>query len=218
MSNDILNIKAYVYSFLHKVCKFFSITIFFDNGYGIKAFNKPLFKQINCTDETIIFIEPKELYLGFDALKDDYTLTNINITKSPHFSLVETLKNNPKDVEKCDYIIRSKKGKLDGRYEQVINSKTIDMHINKFKNDKHKIINGRYNPVLVYKLCDRYYIMDGKHRAAMCALFKVPVKCRLIDTGTIINDPYTGMILNKFNNDKNKYKYKKNLEFLLMLN
>ena len=206
----ISNIKSIIYIFLHKFFKLIGFCFYFNNGYGIKCFNK---KNINTTQlkGKIKIIDYKYLYLGFDALDDRYTLIDVNIAMSPHFKLMKDIKFN-NDINKSEYIYREKKGYLDGRFERIITRKDIAQHINIFEKNLNFIVQEKYTPVVVYELNKKYYILDGKHRASMCSLVGKKVICKVINKDTLKRDKYIQGIYKMMT--KNDKKYTKNLQHI----
>lgn len=206
----IFKVKSFI--FLHKVCKYLHVSVYFQNRYGIKAFNKPLFDNIKISAEKVIEIDCNHLFLGFDALKDEYTLTEIPLKESPHYELVSRLYRDSKNFEECDYVYREKLGYLDGRMGQIITSRTLDMHRNVFAKSLQYIKQGYYKEVLVYEISGKYYLFDGKHRAALCAVLDVPIKCSIMEIELLKKDSYANKVYGKMKN--NFYTYKKNIKLL----
>lgn len=214
VGNSIFHIfKVKILMFLHKVCKAFHISVYFQNRYGIKALNKPLFNsnQIN-VDGTVVEIDCKLLFLGYDALKDKYTLTDVPLSESPHYELISRLYSGFDNFEKCDYIYREKLGYLDGRMGQIVGKKVLDAHKKAFKRSLKLIQQGSYKEVLVYEANERYYLLDGKHRAALCTVLNLPIKCRIIDSKLLRRDCYTINVCKKMK--KHPESYKKNIKLL----
>jgi hypothetical protein len=75
------------------------------------------------------------------------------------------------------------------------------------------IENNSYEPVTVYYLKGKYYIADGKHRAALAALLRGYVKCEVISNDYLC-DSYTLWILKRMKKQENLYG--KNISFLEM--
>ena len=63
--------------------------------------------------------------------------------------------------------------------------------------------------MLVYNLNEKYYIYDGKHRAAMCAYNQMTVPCIVID----IEYMFSGIWDEMFKKILNKKDYKRHTEF-----
>ena len=91
---------------------------------------------------------------------------------------------NEKPLESTDYIIRYKNGTLDARYPHSANDYAY--FVDKYKKMRILVMNNNIEPVSVYKIGPQYYIKDGKHRAALCALLNKKIPCRLLDEKRMI--------------------------------
>lgn len=192
------------YLMMHRICKILGIEFYYENQYGIKEFNKHLFKLKKSYDKEE-YIRPNDILLGFDGLKDKYTLIGVPIEKSPHFELLKLLKEN-KTIDKCNYVYREKNGILDGR-----NKLKIDNHKQIFEAMKKKVQDENYEAVYVYKIDNDYYAFDGKHRLAMCALYEINCKCICFDLSELINDTHTRKLYKQMLKKKD---YNKNISVL----
>lgn len=192
------------YLLLHRICKLLRFSFYYENSYGIKEFNKHAFKLKN-KYSTEIYMKPDNILLGFDGLKDSYTLLGTPICHSPHYQLLKLLNENKK-IDKCDYVKRENNGTLDGRNKLFVNN-----HEQKFEEMKRKVKDENYNPVLIYMVDNNYYVFDGKHRLAMCSLYGMECKCVCIDLIELIEDIHTRRLYEKM---KRKKEYSKNIEFL----
>lgn len=123
-------------------------------------------------------IEPSQLFLGPDFLKDKYTLLGRCITDSPHIGFVSALMNN-EPIEDTEYIQRFLNGTLDWRSPTIMPKDKMCFY-NKFEHSLSEIQSGEYTPVTVYLQGGKYYIYDGKHRAALCALLGKGVRCKVV--------------------------------------
>lgn len=163
--------------------------------YGLKTINTALVRQMpKVISEEPVLLSPSDLFLGIDYLNDDYTLLDTSIEESPHIQFIRAILND-EDLSKTDYIKRCEKGSLDGR-----RGKLCVKNFSLFKNRCQSRIKqlDDMQPVLVYQVNNRYYIYDGKHRAALCALKGVKVKCILVDYRFSDNALYK--VMNKENN------------------
>lgn len=162
--------------------------------------------QVVLKDDVLI-LSGKDLHLGFDALKDEYSLVGVNIQRSPHYYLMGAI-DNDEDIKQTDYCKRYENGTLDSRSAAVISENTLFNLKKIFKDRKKQIIEESYTPVQVYTIEGKYYIADGKHRAALCTYLNKPVKC--VDIGTVfLKDSFRQWMYRKM--CKNSSKYKKNL-------
>lgn len=168
----IMRIKEELFQKLH-------IFQFYYNRYGLKnAGAAQLLKGKNYTILEMKELSAEELYLGPDYMKDCYTLLDCPLVQSPHYSFMEAI-DKDFDLWSTDYIKRYMKGTLDWR-----RGKRKPHNIHHFKEEfdvvKSKILTDDYLPITVYMLNKRYYIFDGKHRAATCAYLGRSVKCAIV--------------------------------------
>ena len=155
------------------------IVRFYNTRYGLKNVGAGyLLGAKKYSSGVIKEIVADKLFLGPDYLKDKYSLLNRPIAQSPHFDFVKAIKENG-DLSSTDYIQRFVSGKLDWR-----RGSTMPRDFNYFEKmyfqSLGEIQSGDYNPVIIYSLGGKYYIYDGKHRAALCSLLGVPVKCMVV--------------------------------------
>lgn len=160
---------------------------FYKTCYGLKNTGaKFLLGGKRIVSEPIVELVADQLYLGPDFLKDKYTLLNCPISSSPHMELMTAINNN-EELSKTDYIRRYIDGRLDWRRGNL-EPKNYEKYYKKFSQSRTEIENGNYKPVVVYKLGGKHYIYDGKHRAALCSLLDVPVKCILVESDICNSD------------------------------
>lgn len=177
-----LSIKTFI--FLHRLFKLFGKTLYFTTSTGIKALNKPPIK-VSLSNSKVIYIPTKQLYLGFDGLKDSKTLLDTNIKDSPHFEMMKLLSED-KSIKECNYIKREQEGSLDGRYDQIVNTQTLEKHYSSFR----RTISKEYLPI-VYHINNKYYILDGKHRISKLSLQHEVIQCICIEHACLQHDKYT---------------------------
>lgn len=199
-----------IYGIVNLIFKWCRIFAYFESKYGIKSLNAKSFRCVKMplleVDE--IYLQPKDLFLGIDLLSDENTLLDINILESPHYHLMECL-DSKGDIEYTDYINRLKNGRLDGRYASSVKG-FIDNSMKIFSRNKQNILEGSCEPVLVYSVHGKFYIHDGKHRAALCSYLKKPIRCKQIDPNMVICLSEVLIDLMK----KSKKSYFKHLEFV----
>ena len=188
---------------LHRICKLFHIHHYYENEYGIKEHNKEVFEMKENPVEQVI--DPNTVYLGFDGLKDLYSLVGIPINKSPHYELMKLLEND-KEICNSEYVQREKLGCLDGRYEIKPSN-----HAMKYKKAKQSIVSKSYAPAIIYAIDGKYYAFDGKHRLALCCLLGISCKCVIMDCRVLANDVHTQRLHQEM---KKRDGYSKNLQLL----
>lgn len=173
-------LRFYYGRFLVKLTRKLHMFVVIYKKVGLKNLNFNLLVDTPSSIETKN-ISPDELYLGPDYLIDEFTLLNCPITKSPHFELIKTISCNG-DIKQTDYFQRYVNGTLDWRDVQSPLTDIYKCFINKFNETQKSILEGTYTPVKVYLIDKRYYIYDGKHRAAFCAFKSHPtIKCEVIE-------------------------------------
>ncbi len=147
---------------------------------GVKLYNPVPFRlpNHNQNDRPKVTINPNDLFIGPDFLKDKYTLLDSCIAESPHRTFIEGILNG-QDMLHSEYMNRLVEGKLDGR-PITLRPRTLLIYKKKCEERYAMIKRGDYEPVQVYNIGGKYYIKDGKHRAALCAILDVPVKCEVI--------------------------------------
>lgn len=185
-----------------------NISLLYENRYGIKCLNQLISSDLfeYRGSATVFNLSSEQLYIGSDGLNDQYTLLDTGILNSPHYDLVKCLNNNA-DLRRCSYIQRVRKGILDFRMPHKISERYLTVLRQKYEEKQTEILNNTYDPIKIIKVFDKYYIADGKHTAAMCALLEMPVRCR--DCSMLAFDSFSWWVYDKMN--KNKKRYKKHL-------
>ena len=201
-------VSYYIYKIKEKIFVKIKKSKTFNNSYGLKNINMSMRIVLPETEGREIKEIPfDKLFLGYDYLKDEFTLLDIPITESPHFDMMKKLYMG-EDISDCDYIKRWIKGTLDWRYG-FIRPKNYDFFVQRFNLSKENVERNEIKPVLVYNLNEKYYIYDGKHRAAMCAYNQMTVPCIVID----IEYMFSGIWDEMFKKILNKKDYKRHTEF-----
>ena len=202
------SISYYIYRIEEELLLKLKKTVIFDTACGLKNINMNTRVVPPETEgKAITEISPDELFLGYDYLKDDFTLLDTPVKKSPHYDMMKKLYAG-EDISDCDYINRWISGTLDWR-RGFKRPKKFDFFIQRFNLSKECIEKNEIKPVMVYKLGEKYYMYDGKHRAAMCAYNKIPVPCIVVDTKHM----FSGIWEEMFKKILNKKGYKKHTEF-----
>ena len=186
-------------------CRRLDLSLLYENKYGIKCFNQLINSDLfDFFESNIVFESPcDQLYIAFDGLKDQYTLLNTCILNSPHFDLVKCLKDN-RNPKFSSYVERVQKGILDFRPAQKISTSYLLKLNKKYAQKRIAILNNNYAPVKVVKVFNKYFIADGKHTAATCALLGRSVKC--IDCSKLMGDSFFWWIYNKMLKKEKEYK------------
>ena len=173
-----LLIKTKFLSLTAKICRLLKRSVVYENKQGLKQIN-PINVALLTRGERIL-IPYSKLYLGVDFLNDKKTLIDVPIVESPHYYLMKTLEING-DYKQTEYVQRMLRGCLDERYEIVSYYLQKNYFQKAYEKSKRGVEEDTNTPVTVYAYNDKYYIYDGKHRAAICALLKKGVWCNVID-------------------------------------
>ena len=192
---------------IEKLYRLTGKSCYFESKYGVKAFNQmirsEMFEDLDILDQVELIAE--DLYIGYDGLKDEYSLLDVAIPDSPHRKLMEVLLNS-KNISETEYIHRLRKGYLDSRFALCIRSgvfKTV------FDKKKREIETANMSPVKIIVANGKYYVIDGKHIAAICDLLNVKVKC------VLINNPFGHKhYIRSLQIMKRSGNYNKNINFL----
>lgn len=194
------------YKFLEKVCGALDLSVLYEDRSGVKSFNQiyrnDIFKPSMFGKEFMLNAE--QLFLGIDGLKDSFSHLFTPVVESPHFSLMKIL-DQGEDTSESTYYTLQANGRLDMRRG---NKKTISAVT--FESKKKLVKENRYEPVIVYYHLDRFFIADGKHRAALCASMGQQVRC--ISNDHIKYDSYFSWIARKMASS-NFELYQKHLAF-----
>lgn len=154
--------------------KILNKSYYYHTTYGVKVINRPAVIDSSFPQE-IIQLQPSELHLGMDFLKDPYTLLNKPLSESPHFYMVNKCRDNCLD-ETDDYIIRRRNGYLDNLDSLSFSSLTCSNSYRKKEMALKNCEGNDHYPILFYVVDDVKYILDGKHRASMALLFSKPLE------------------------------------------
>lgn len=161
-------------------------------------------------DKPEFILNPEDMLLDMDFLRDEYTLCNCPITDSPHYELMRTLSQGG-DIAKTSYIRRFRTGTLDWRNPMIVSSKDIHHFEQTYSKRCQEIQSDTYLPIQVYNYNGRYYILDGKHRAALCALMGRQVRCIEV-SHDFLYDSFNAWMFEKMKTEPNSFK--KNIEFI----
>lgn len=178
--------KVKLLGMFSKVCRIFKKTIVYQSKMGYKELN-PVYLQQTAEDCKEINLCAQELYLGIDFLKDTYSLIDVPLRNSPHYHLMESLQDDG-EWESTEYVSRMLTGALDERYEILAFYRNKSYFHNCYQKRKAEIGQNQKKLVSVYQLNGRYYLHDGKHRAALCALMGIDVPCKVLSHETVLRD------------------------------
>lgn len=194
-----------------KLARRFFLTKLYESKVGIKSVNSIFNLRIVNTTSEFFYVNTKDLFLEFDGLKDPYTLCDTPIAYSPHLFFLKAIQHG-EDLEKTDYIQRCISGTIDMRSPRLIDQKTLVLFKEKFHERRQEVLNDTYKPIAIYKKENKYYIADGKHRAAMCVLLGID-KIKCVDIGYhYLEDSFHYWIYERMK--KKPTSYQKNINFL----
>lgn len=200
--------KEKILNQIQKMFRTYGISMLYENEVGIKALNPVMTSELlnGYSDRSIQLLDPKYLKLGIDGLKDNFTLLDILLDRSPHFLLMRQLNEFSKILPTSDYYQRSIKGTLDFR-----RAKLPDTGIKKFKEKKENILNNEYHPIFISNNNGHNYIIDGKHRAALCLLLGKQVKT--ISICDFFRDSHFRWLIKQMKKSKNSAVFSKHQHF-----
>ena len=200
-------ILYYLYKITEKLFDTLKIETAFKTKCGLKNIhmNKRI-KPIEIQAENTVYLKAEDLFLGYDYLKDDFTLLDRPLKESPHYHLMEILYADAgqEAIAQSEYIQRWLSGTLDWRFG-FKDPNEYSFFIQRFHQSKENIAHNRIKPVIIYNLAGRYYIYDGKHRAAMCAYNNLQIPCVIVAAETV----FTGVWKTLFDKIKKDGDYEK---------
>lgn len=195
---------------LHKVCQRLDVALLYPTSTGIKCVNRPPYSErlSQLAGTEIIELTPGELRLGFDALKDEFTLMGVALTASPHVELMKLFAANA-SAEASDYVRRLRAGSLDLRAARRVTARHLLERREKFLQARARMESGPVEPVKIIRLAGANYIADGKHRAAVSALLGRPVRC--VEATPAVYDSFNWWVWRKM--EKTPERYQKHLRW-----
>lgn len=195
---------------INRVCKSLDISVLYESETGIKCLNNISVKTPHrylASGGTQSF-STENLYMCMDRLKDPYTLLYTNLLDSPHFELMQILRDGG-DVMRSAYVQRLIRGTLDSRSPISVDRHYIQALRNTFQDKISAVQDGTYAPVQIIRVAGQWFIGDGRHRAALCAVEKVSLKC--IDISPVVYDTFNWWCYRKML--KARGNYKKHIQF-----
>lgn len=161
----------------------------YHTSVGVKQINQ-LFKSGMYDAYTTgrrVAVDPAKLRLGFDALRDEYTLLETTIDASPHLALVRSLLE-PGREPAWSYIDRVRRGTLDWRPPQRVSPGLLAYIRRLFAARLEQVDCGEPTVVRVAWVDHEPYIVDGCHRAAVAFMRGREVLCE--DVSGVYGDSY----------------------------
>lgn len=192
--------------FLEQICRRIDWSGLYFSKSGIKCYN-----QLIDSDHLSLFVTGQpmmlaisELHIGFDGLNDRATLLGTPIANSPYFQLVKAMENH-EPLDSCEYFKRVVEGTLDFRPARHFRATDIQQAKKKFLESKSLIEANQNLPVKTFNIAGRFYIADGKHRAATYQLLGVKeVPCQ--DMTPAIYDSFYNWVYRKMKRRPNEFR------------
>lgn len=206
MANKLL---YYYYRIIEEIYKKKNIIRVFWTKVGLKNINMGKAAQLyNPYIIEKVEVNADNLFLGPDFLKDKYSLLGVNIQNSPHYSFMKAL-HDGENIEETDYVRRWLSGTLDWRRKMPL-GRQVERWKSMYEQRIYEIENDRVADVLVYNVSGRYFIYDGKHKAALSALMGKKIKCSVISE-TCVFSYYSRYMLDLVSERR---EYSKHMQFL----
>ena len=190
------------------VCRRNDISILYSPTVGIKCVNQLIYSEMFRPFERAAPFDSRveDLFIGFDGLKDSSTLLDVAITRSPHFEVINLL-HEGKDVRSSEYVRRSINGTLDFRSARRSTPARIECLKRGFLTTLDKVVSRDCDPIRVFDLQGKLYIVDGKHRASICSILGIEPQC--VDVSLGVHDSFYTWVIRKMK--KNERQYEKHL-------
>lgn len=129
-------------------------------------------------------LEPWALLCPPDGLTDAWTLLGVPVPESPTFAFMQALEQGQPLAETA-YIRRLVDGTLDQRWPYGARHLRFQRFRQLYAARRAQILAGTYPPVRVLRVAGKYYVLNGKHRAALCALLGERVRCDVLDPAAV---------------------------------
>lgn len=196
-------LQVYSRKIIDKFFRAIGKAYYFENKYGIKSFNAPPFDISKNYNNQIVTVHLSDVYICFDALKDKYTHLGMPLSDSPHVEMIRFILQK-RDLKECRYIKEEIQGCLDNRHKQIDSAALIARHVKASKKKKEERL------PTVYRLGEKYYALDGKHRMARAFVQgQNTMRCIEIPAMVVGKQQYTKDLYLKM---KRKNSYTKHLE------
>ena len=154
---------------LAAACRRLDVSAFYHTPVGVKVVNPAFTSEMleyPLFDKPLVEEKTDALLLAVDGLMDRYTLLGTAIGDSPHMSLVRAL-HAGEDIAANAYVRRASAGTLDRRPRHPITPHFLAYLQRSFASQIAAVESGSALPIKVLRVAGRYYIADGKHRAAV---------------------------------------------------
>lgn len=170
---------------LQKHCISHGHEIFLFQQHGLKTFgfsyDPPGSCRVVCAG---VFLPAEALLCPIDGLRDDLTLLGTPVVQSPTYAFLQALERGEPFFD-TEYIRRYAAGTLDQRWPRNVRYLHPPEFWKKYAERRAQVLSGTYPPVRVFCTGGCYYVLNGKHRAALCALLGRDVRCDVLDAGEV---------------------------------
>lgn len=182
--------RTYLDALMERACKRWHVAYLRHTKVGVKGYNVPL------RSSSPLFLAPQpsevelpcgHLLLGFDGLKDQFTLVDRPVNCSPHAEFMRTVAEGH-TLGTTEYLARIRTGTLDRRPPRHMSTKHLRELRRRYDLAMEALRAGTIEPVKIARLRERLYIVDGKHRAALAATLSGSVRC--VDASQVFCDSY----------------------------
>lgn len=166
-------------------CVSHGLEIFLFQQSGLKSFGFSYDPPESCGVVCAGIRLPAETLLcPIDGLTDDLTLLGTPVVQSPTYAFLHALEYGEPFFDTA-YIRRYVLGTLDQRWPRNVRYLHPPEFWSIYAKRRAQVLAGTYAPVRVFCVQGRYYVLNGKHRAALCALLGQDVRCDVLDTGEV---------------------------------
>lgn len=159
--------------------------IFLFQQSGLKSFGFSYDPPGSCrVARAGVFLPAEALLCPVDGLMDPFTLLGTPVVQSPTYAFLQALEHGAPFFD-TEYIRRYAAGTLDQRWPRNVRYLHPPEFWRIYALRRRQVLAGTYAPVRVFCVAGRYYVLNGKHRAALCALLGQAVRCDVLDTGDV---------------------------------
>lgn len=166
-------------------CVSHGIEIFLFQQHGLKSFGFSYDPTGPCRIVHADVRLPAEmLFCPIDGLVDAQTLLGTPIVRSPTYAFLRALEHGEPFFD-TEYIRRYVSGTLDQRWPRNVRYLHPPEFWTKYAERRAQVLTETYEPVRVFCTGGRCYVLNGKHRAALCALLGQDVRCDVLDADAV---------------------------------
>ena len=197
--------RTYFDTLVERACRRLHLAYLRHTKVGVKGYNvplrssSPLFLEAQRSE---VEVPCRDLLLGFDGLKDQFTLVDRPVDCSPHAEFMRAVAEGHK-LDTTEYLARIHTGTLDRSPARHIGTKQLRELCRRYQRAMEAFRTGTSEPVKIARLRERLYIVDGKHRAALAATLSGSVRC--VDASNVFRDSYYAWVARMMDERPNEY-------------